>query len=148
MADDLYIKNKRAFFEYHILEKYEAGIQLLGTEIKSLRAGKVNITDAFCAFNGNELVVFNLHIAEYVNASFHNHDAKRDRKLLLSKKELRKLSGKLKDQGLTIIPLAMYINERGFAKLEIALAQGKKLHDKRESMKERDAKVEIGRMMK
>jgi SsrA-binding protein len=145
---DLNIKNKKAYFEYHILEKYEAGIQLLGTEIKSVRAGKVTIADAYCTFVNEELYVFNLHIAEYSHGSFYNHQPKRDRKLLLNKKELKKLSNKLKDQGITIIPLSMFINDRGFAKIEIGLAQGKKLFDKRESMKERDAKVEMGRNLK
>jgi SsrA-binding protein len=148
MSNDLNIKNKKAYFEYHIIEKYEAGIQLLGTEIKSVRAGKVNITDAYCAFVSEGLYAFNLHISEYTHGSFYNHEPKRDRKLLLNKKELRKISNKLKDQGITIIPLSMFINDRGFAKLEIGVAQGKKLFDKRESMKERDAKIEMGRSLK
>lgn len=148
MSENIYIKNKRATFEYHILEKYEAGIQLLGTEIKSVRAGKVTLSDAYCSFVSDELYVFNLHIAEYSHGSFYNHQPKRDRKLLLTKRELKKIANRLKDQGITLIPLAMYLNDRGYAKLEIGLAQGKKLYDKRESIKERDAKIEIGRRLK
>lgn len=142
------IKNKKAYFEYHILDKYIAGIKLLGTEIKSIRAGKVNITDGYCTFIQDELYVLNLHISEYSHGSFYNHAPTRERKLLLNKKELRKLSGKLKDKGLTVIPLSLFISERGFAKLEIGLAQGKKLYDKRESIKERESKVALGRMVK
>lgn len=148
MDSQIYIKNKRATFEYFILDKYEAGIQLLGTEIKSIRAGKANITDGYCIFVNNELYVFNLHISEYSHGSFYNHDPVRNRKLLLNKKELKKLQNKLKDQGMTVIPLALFINDRGFAKLEIGLAQGKKIHDKRDSIKERDAKIEMGRVRK
>ncbi|SMO81491.1 SsrA-binding protein SmpB [Solitalea koreensis] len=142
------IKNKKAYFEYSILEKYTAGIQLLGTEIKAIRQSKVNINDAFCAFIGDVLYVRNMHIAEYSHGSFYNHEAKRDRVLLLQKKELKKLQAKTKEKGLTIVPLYMFVNERGFAKIEIALAQGKKEFDKRDSIKERDAKVEMGRARK
>ena len=145
---DLYIKNKRAYFEYAILDKYTAGIKLLGTEIKSIREGKANLGDAFCTFIDNQLYVRNLHISEYSHGSFYNHEAKRDRVLLLNKKELKKLQTRGEEKGLTIVPLAMFINERGFAKLEIGLAQGKKTFDKRESMKERDTKIEMDRAMK
>ncbi|WP_462265177.1 SsrA-binding protein SmpB [Mucilaginibacter sp.] len=149
MSDNnLYIKNKKAYFEYHILDKYTAGIKLLGTEIKSIREGKANINDAFCTFVDDMLYVRNLHIAEYSHGSFYNHEAKRDRTLLLQKKELKKLKTRTQEKGLTIIPLAMFISERGFAKLEIGLAQGKKAFDKRETMKERDVKVELDRVMK
>ncbi len=144
---EVVIKNKKASFEYFILERYEAGIQLLGTEIKSIRAAKANITDAYCAFVGSDLYVFNLHIAEYSHGSFYNHEPKRDRKLLLSKRELKKISNKLKDQGITLIPLTLFINERGFAKLEIGLAQGKKLYDKRESIKTKDIEREMKRKL-
>lgn len=148
MSQDLYIKNKRAYFEYTILDKYTAGIKLLGTEIKSIREGKANLGDAFCTFIDNQLYVRNLHISEYSHGSFYNHEAKRDRVLLLNKKELKKLQTRGEEKGLTIVPLAIFINERGFAKLEIGLAQGKKTYDKRETMKERDTKIEMDRAMK
>lgn len=148
MSENITIKNKKAYFEYHILDKYVAGIELLGTEIKSIRAGKANLTDGFCTFVGNDLFAFNIHISEYSMGSFYNHEPKRNRRLLLNKKELHKLQTKTQDKGMTIIPLQIFFNERGFAKMEIALAQGKKLHDKRDSMKERDAKIEISRYNK
>ena len=148
MNQDIYIKNKKAYFEYHILDKYTAGLQLLGTEIKSIRQGKANINDAFCTFLDEQLYVRNLHISEYTFGSFYNHEAKRDRVLLLHKKELKKLRIRSEEKGLTIVPLALFISDRGFAKLEIALAQGKKSFDKRETMKERDTKIELSRVMK
>lgn len=148
MAEDLYIKNKKAYFEYHVLDEYVAGIKLLGTEIKSIREGKANVNDAFCTFIGSQLYVRNLHISEYSHGSFYNHEAKRDRVLLLNKKELKKLQTRTEEKGFTVIPLALYISERGFAKLKIGLAQGKKIYDKRETMKERDVKVEMDRAMK
>lgn len=148
MSEQLYIKNKKAYFEYHILDEYTAGIKLLGTEIKSIREGKANLNDAFCTFINDQLYVRNLHISEYSHGSFYNHEAKRDRVLLLNKKELKKLQTRGEEKGLTIVPLAMFISERGFAKLKIALAQGKKTFDKRETMKERDVKVEMDRAMK
>lgn len=145
MSQNINIQNKKAYFEYHILEKYVAGIELLGTEIKSIRAGKANLSDGFCTFVGNELFAFNIHISEYSMGSFYNHEPKRNRKLLLTKKELKKLQNKTKDKGMTIVPLQLFINERGFAKMEIALAQGKKLHDKRDAIKERESKIELNR---
>lgn len=148
MSQDTYIKNKKAYFEYTILDKYTAGIKLLGTEIKSIREGKANLNDAFCTFIDNQLYVRNLHISEYSHGSFYNHEAKRDRVLLLNKKELKKLQTRGEEKGLTIVPLAMFISDRGFAKLEIGLAQGKKTFDKRETMKERDTKIEMDRAMK
>lgn len=148
LSSDINVKNKKAYFEYHILEKYVAGIALLGTEIKSIREGKVNINDSFCTFLGTGLYIRNMHISEYSHGSFYNHEAKRDRQLLLKKKELKKLKTKLDEKGLTIIPLRMFISKRGFAKLEIALAQGKKDFDKRESIKERETKRELARIMK
>jgi SsrA-binding protein len=148
LASQINIKNKKAFFEYHILDKYVAGIRLLGTEIKSIREGKANINDSFCSFFDDGLYIRNMHIAEYSHGSFYNHEAKRDRQLLLTKKELKKLRTKGEERGYTIIPLRMFISDRGFAKLEIALAQGKKDFDKRETIKERDVKRELGRMMK
>lgn len=147
-SSDLNIKNKKAYFEYHILEEYVAGIRLLGTEIKSIRQGKANINDAFCAFLNDQLYVRNMHIAEYSHGSFYNHEAKRDRILLLNKKELNKLKIRSEEKGFTIIPLKMFISDRGFAKLVIGLAQGKKLFDKRESIKERDTKIELQRVLK
>lgn len=148
MSQDLYIKNKKAYFEYHILDKYAAGIKLLGTEIKSIREGKANINDAFCTFIGNQLYVRNLHISEYSHGSFYNHEAKRDRVLLLNKKELKKLQTRTEEKGYTIVPLGIFISERGFAKLEIALAQGKKAFDKRDTIKDRESKIELSRVMK
>lgn len=148
MSSDLNIRNKKAYFEYHILDKYTAGIKLLGTEIKSIRDGKANINDAFCSFIDNQLFVRNMHIAEYSHGSFYNHEAKRDRVLLLNKKELKKLKEKGEEKGFTIIPLKLFISDRGFAKLEIGLAQGKKSFDKRETIKERETKIELNRVMK
>lgn len=148
MDNNVNVKNRRASFEYLFLEKYIAGIQLTGTEIKSIRESKANIADGFCVFVNDELWARNIHIAEYKEGSYNNHEPKRDRKLLLNKNELKKLSGKLQDRGLTIIPLRLFINEKGYAKMEIALAKGKKLFDKRESLKEKDAKRQIDRSLK
>lgn len=140
------IKNKRATFEYQILDKYVAGLQLSGTEIKSIRNSKAMITDAFCAFKADgALYVRNMHIAEYEFGTYANHEPKRERKLLLNQQELDKLQKKLKDQGLTIVPLRLFINDKGWAKLEIALAKGKKLHDKRNSLKEKSTQRDIDR---
>jgi len=147
-SNTINIKNKKASFEYAFIDNYTAGIQLTGTEIKSIREGKANINDAFCVFNNYELHVRNMHISHYFNGTYNNVEEKRDRKLLLNKHELNKLQGKLKDQGLTIIPLRLYINEKGYAKLEIALAKGKKNYDKREDIKKRDTEREISRRMK
>lgn len=141
----LNIKNRKASFEYHFMDVYVAGIQLTGTEIKSVRAGQVSLSEAFCAFIGGELFIKNMHIAEYREGSYNNPDPRRLRKLLLQKKELRKLEGNLKEKGLTIVPVRMFLNERGFAKLEIALAKGKKLFDKRQDIKKRDADREMKR---
>ena len=148
MNNNLNIRNKKAYFEYNILEKFSAGIQLLGTEIKSIRQGKANINDAFCSFLNEQLYVRNMHIAEYSHGSFYNHEQKRDRVLLLQKKELKKLKDKSEEKGFTIVPLSLFINDRGFAKLEIGLAQGKKSFDKRETIKERESKIELDRAMK
>jgi SsrA-binding protein len=148
MSTDLNIRNKKAYFEYHILEEFTAGVQLLGTEIKSIRDGKANINDAFCAFLNKQLYIRNMHIAEYSHGSFYNHEAKRDRILLLNKKELAKLKAKTEEKGFTIIPLNIFVNNRGFAKVLIGLAQGKKIYDKRETLKDRDSKIEIDRAMK
>jgi len=139
------IKNKRAGHEYFLLQDFTAGIQLSGTEIKSIREGKASIVDAFCSFKGNELFVMNMHIAEYVYGTYNNHEPKRDRKLLLTKRELHKLQTKVKEKGFTIIPTLLYINEKGFAKLSISLARGKHHYDKRETLKQKDVKREIER---
>ncbi len=148
LSSAIHIKNKKAYFEYHILDTYIAGVCLLGTEIKSIREGKANINDAFCSFFENDLYIRNMHIAEYSHGSFYNHEAKRDRQLLLTKKELKKLKTKADERGFTIVPLRMFISSRGFAKVEIALAQGKKDFDKRDTIKERDSKRELARVMK
>ncbi len=142
------IKNRKASFEYELLEKLVAGIKLAGTEIKSIRNGKVSMNDAYCQFHAGELYAKNIHIAEYEMGTHYNHEAKRDRKLLLNKKELQKFERKTKESGLTIVPTRLFVNERGLAKLEIALARGKKLYDKRETLKQKDSKREMDRMMK
>ncbi|PTN10084.1 SsrA-binding protein SmpB [Mangrovibacterium marinum] len=142
------IKNKRAYFEYEILEKFVAGLQLVGTEIKSIRNSKASIVEAYCRFQGSELWVVNMNISEYDFGNINNHEARRDRKLLLNKKELEKLQKKIKESGFTIVPLRLFMNDRGLAKLEVGLARGKKLHDKRESLKSKDAKRDIDRAMK
>ncbi|SDZ87318.1 SsrA-binding protein SmpB [Pedobacter hartonius] len=148
MKNDIQIKNKRAYFDYNIIEKYDAGLALLGTEIKAIRQGKANMTDAFCMFIGNILYVRNLHISEYSHSSFHHHDIKRDRVLLLQKKELKKLKFRSEEKGYTIVPLRIFTNDRGYAKIEIALAQGKKEFDKRDSIKDRESKREMDRALK
>lgn len=135
---DINIKNRKAEYEYHLLSTFTAGIVLTGTEIKSIRAGKVNLTDSYCSFINGELWAHNIHISEYANGSYNNHEPKRDRKLLLNKKELKKIQSKLNDRGMTVIPTRMWINENGYAKLDIALARGKKMFDKRDSIKEKD----------
>lgn len=142
------IKNKRATFDFELLEKLNAGIVLCGTEIKSLRLGKASLVDSYCFFVNGELWVKNMNISEYFYGSYNNHTARRDRKLLLEKKELRKLERKTKESGLTIIPVRMFINEKGLAKLQIALARGKKEFDKRESLKEKDDKRQMDRFFK
>ncbi len=139
------IKNRRASFEYSFLDTFSAGIILQGTEIKSIRQAKANISDAFCLFQGNELFIRGLNISKYELGTDANHDPLRDRKLLLNKRELTKLSNKLKDQGLTIVPTKLYLNEKGLAKIDIALAKGKKLFDKRDSIKEKDVKRDLER---
>jgi SsrA-binding protein len=142
------IKNKKASHDYEFLEKFIAGIQLTGTEIKSIREGKANLVDSYCYFARGELFVKGMHIAEYWWGTFNNHDPKRDRRLLLTKKELIKLERKSQEKGLTIIALRLFINEKGLAKLEIALCKGKHEYDRREDIKKRDAKREMDRAMK
>ncbi len=139
------VSNRKASFEFHILSTFEAGIQLTGTEIKSVRESQVSLSDAYCLFLEEGLYVRGMHIAEYRQGTYNNHETKRDRKLLLNKTELRKLSGKVKEKGFSIIPLRLYITERGFAKLEIGLAKGKKMYDKRQDIKEKDLKREMNR---
>lgn len=149
MAQDVInIKNKKATFEYEILEKYVAGIILSGTEIKSIRLGKANLAEAYCYFRGSELWVRGMHVAEYYYGNINNHDPRQERKLLLNKKELRKLQRKTRETGLTIIALRLFINQRGLAKLEIALAKGKKKYDKREDIKRKDLKRQDDRLRK
>ncbi len=140
------IKNKKASFEFEFIDTYVAGLMLKGTEIKSIREGKVSLTEAYCMFLDGELYIRQMHIAPYSMAASYNHEAVRDRKLLLNKKEMEKLETKSSEKGLAIIPVRIFINDRGKAKLEIALARGKKLHDKRQDLKEKDAKRELQRM--
>jgi SsrA-binding protein len=140
----LSIKNRKAGFEFFLSDEITAGISLTGTEIKSIRAGKASIAEAYCAFEGDELFVRNMHIAEYDYGTYNNHEPKRDRKLLLNRREIRKLQGKVQEKGYTIIPTELFINEKGRAKLKISLARGKKFYDKRESIKQRDILREIG----
>lgn len=140
------IKNRRASHEYTFLARYDAGLMLQGTEIKSIRAGEANLQDGYCTFDHKgDLWVHSLRIAPYSLGTYNNHDAMRTRKLLLTKRELKQLASKSQEQGLTIIPLRLFVTDRGFAKLEIALAQGKKLYDKREDLKAKDQKREMER---
>ena len=147
-STNIRIENKRARFEYIILDRYTAGIQLFGTEIKSIREGKASLVDSWCAIEHGEIFVKQMHIAEYRFGSFANHEAKRDRKLLLQRREIRKLEKATKDTGKTIIPLLLFINEKGLAKMEIALCQGKHTYDKRQSLREADDKREMAQMHK
>ncbi len=139
------IRNRRASFEYSFLETYIAGIVLTGTEIKSIRQGKVNLQDAYCLIHGEELFIRQMSISTYTEGTHYNHEPLRDRKLLLKKREIKRIAEKLKDQGLTLIPTRLFTSERGFAKVEIALAKGKKLYDKRDSIKERDVERDMQR---
>ncbi len=142
------IHNKKASFEYHLLQSYTAGIMLTGTEVKSIREGKASLSEAFCLLTNSELWVKNMHISEFKQGSYNNHEPKRLRKLLLNKAELRKLESKLKEKGTTLIPVKLYFNERGFAKLDISLARGKKTFDKREDLKKKDQEREIRRVVR
>lgn len=142
------IKNKRATFDYELVETFIAGIVLTGTEIKSIRLGKAGLADTYCFFERGELWVRNMHVAEYFYGTYNNHQARRDRKLLLNKNELRKLSRLTKETGFTIIPVRLFVNEKGLAKLVIAIARGKKQYDKRQSLREKEDKRSMDRMFK
>lgn len=142
------IKNRSAYFEYFIDNKYDAGMVLLGTEVKSLRAGRASFNDSYCLIHKGEIWLKSFHIAEYSHGTVNNHDPLRDRKLLLQKREIKKIEAKLKEKGYTLIPLRIFFNEKNLFKIEIGLAKGKKLHDKRESIKKRETDREIKRLIK
>ncbi len=145
---NIVIKNKRATFDYELLEKFTAGIVLVGTEIKSIRLGKASLVDSFCIFINGELWLKNMQISEYFYGTYNNHETRRERKLLLQKKELKKIDRKVKETGLTIIPTRLYINEKGLVKVNIALAKGKKQYDKRQTLREKDDKRQMDRIKK
>jgi SsrA-binding protein len=145
-AGEVNIRNRRAGFEYELLDKYIAGIQLRGTEIKSIREGKVNLQDGYCYFNGGEAFVKGITISVYDQGTHYNHEPDRERKLLLKKSEIARLSSRVEEKGLSLIPTRLFINDRGYAKIELALGRGKKLHDKRNSIKEKDIKRELSRI--
>jgi SsrA-binding protein len=148
MANRINIKNKKAFHDFEILEKYVAGIQLKGSEIKSIRLGKVSLAESYCLFHQNELYVRGVQIAEYAWSSYNKHDPGRDRKLLLNRQELKKLQRKTRESGLTMVALRIFIADSGYAKLEIGLARGKKEYDKRETIKRKDAQRQLERLHK
>jgi SsrA-binding protein len=141
----IHIANRKASFEYQILEKFVAGIQLSGTEIKSIRTGNANLNDAYCAFERNELYILNLHISPFERSSYNSHEPKRNRKLLMKSAELKKLFSRVSEKGFAIVPLKIFLSETGYAKVEIALGRGKKSFDKRDDIKQRDAEREMGR---
>ncbi len=145
-SKDINIKNKRAKFDYEVLDTFTAGLVLTGTEIKSIRLGKASLADTFCFVANGEVWVKNMHIAEYFYGSYNNHAARRDRKLLLNRKEIRRLAKDSQEAGVTIVPLRLFINERGLAKLVIGLCRGKKEYDKRQSIREREDKRAVARM--
>lgn len=142
------IRNRSAYHDYFIDARYEAGMALLGTEVKSIRQGKVSFADSFCIIHKGEVWVKSLHIAEYSHGNVYNHPPSRDRKLLLQRKEIRKIESKLKEKGYTLVPLRIFLNDRGLVKMEIGLAKGKKLHDKRETLRKKDVEREIKRHLK
>jgi len=148
MQKRINILNKKAKYEYEFLDRYTAGLVLQGTEIKSIREGKARIAESFCQFKENELFVINMNVDEYSHGSYYNHKPKRERKLLLNKRELKKLKDKIKDKGLSIVPTKLFIDDNGFAKLNIALSKGKKTHDKRQDLKLQDAKRSMDRAKK
>lgn len=145
-ASDINVRNKKASFDYEFLEKHIAGLALKGTEIKSIREGKVNLTDGYCYFSKGEAFAKGINISGYSQGTHYNHEPLRERKLLLKKSEIKKLESKVEEKGLTLIPIRLFINDRGLAKVELALARGKKTHDKRESIKEKDIKRELSRI--
>jgi SsrA-binding protein len=145
-ASDVNVRNKKASFDYEFLEKFVAGLELKGTEIKSIREGKVNLQDGYCFFTGGQAFAKGINISTYSQGTHYNHEPLRERRLLLKKSEIQKLESKVEEKGLTLVPVRLFINERGLAKLEIALARGKKTHDKRESIKEKDLKRELSRI--
>lgn len=145
-SSDINIRNRQATFQYELLDKFIAGIALRGTEIKSIREGKVNLQDGYCYFSKGEIFAKGINITPYAQGTHYNHEAARERKLLMKKSELSKLESKVEEKGLALIPIRIFINDRGLAKLEIALARGKKTHDKREGIKERDIKRELSRI--
>lgn len=145
-SNNINVRNRQAGFEYELLDRYVAGLVLTGTEIKSIREGKVNLQDGYCYINNGEVFVKGVNITPYAQGTHYNHEATRERKLLLKKSEIRKLEGKVEEKGLTLVPTRLFINDRGLAKMEIALGKGKKLHDKRDSIREREAKRELSRM--
>jgi SsrA-binding protein len=148
LANNISIKNKSAFHEYFIDATYTAGIVLLGTEVKSLRAGKASFNDSYCLIDKREVWLKSLHIAPYSHGTANNHDPLRDRKLLLKKREILRIQAKLKEKGYTLVPLKIFMNEAGFVKIELGLAKGKKLHDKRETIKKKDQEREMKRFLK
>ncbi len=145
-SNDINIRNRQAGYEYELLDKYLAGMVLQGTEIKSIREGKVNLQDGYCYFSRGELFVKGITITPYAQGTHYNHEATRERKLLLKRAELKKLEGKIEEKGLTLLPTRLFINDRGLAKVEIAIGRGKKVHDKRNNIREREAKREMDRM--
>ena len=148
MSSEINIKNKKARYEFEFIDTYKAGIVLTGTEIKSIRNGKASIMESYGVINKGEILIRNMYIQEYENGTHYNHQPRRDRILLLNKNEIDKIDRKIKSKGLTIVPVQLYINKKGLAKLKIAIAKGKKIHDKREDLKLKDAKREMGRKMK
>lgn len=142
------IRNRQAYYEYFIEEKYDAGMVLTGTEVKSLRAGRASFNDSYCYFNKGELWIKSLHIAEYSHGTVNNHDPVRERKLLLTKKELKKIESKIKEKGVTVVPLRIFFSEKGLVKIELGLGKGKKLYDKRETIKQRDTQREMKKYLK
>jgi len=145
-SNDINIRNRQAGFQFELLDKYVAGLVLRGTEIKSIREAKVNLQDGYCYFNNGELYVKGVTIDQYAQGTHYNHEAQRERKLLLKRTELVKLEKRVEEKGLTLVPLRLFINERGYAKMEIAIGRGKKLHDKRNAIKDRDAKRELDKL--
>src|SRR3990170_4457348 len=141
------IRNRQAYYDYFIEEKYDAGLVLTGTEVKSLRAGRASFNDSYCYFNNGEMWIKSLHIAEYSHGTANNHDPVRERKLLLNKKELRKIKGKIKEKGISVIPLRIFFSEKGLVKIEVGLGKGKKLYDKRETIKQRDTQREMKKFL-